>query len=82
MTHPLITAFGYVHEVIDTQRTTADLPQLVAVGMTRPRGARCRGTMETRAATLYPVGRSDPNHDACITVGAILRRFPRPHAQA
>jgi hypothetical protein len=25
MTHPLITAFGYVHEVIDTQRTTADL---------------------------------------------------------
>src|SRR5262249_17018912 len=34
---------------------------LDVVGMTRPRGVRCRAR-ETRAATLYPVGRSDPNH--------------------
>ena len=41
---------------------------LVVVGMTHPRGARCRAR-GTRAATLYPVGRSDPNHDARMRIG-------------
>jgi hypothetical protein len=41
---------------------------LDVVGMTRPRGVRCRAR-ETRAATLYPVGRSDPNHDARMRIG-------------
>ena len=46
---------------------------LVVVGMTRPRGARCRGT--TCAATLYPVGRNDPNHDARMRIGGEAPRW-------
>jgi hypothetical protein len=42
--------------------------RLAVVGMTHPRGARCRAR-GTRAATLYPVGRSDPNHDARMRIG-------------
>ncbi len=45
---------------------------LVVVGHDRPRGARCRGTRD-RAATLYPVGRCDPNHDARMRIGGELR---------
>ena len=53
-----------------TRRTLVliSLLGVVVVGMTRPRGARCRGT-RNRAATLYPVGRSDPNHDARMRIG-------------
>ena len=48
-------------------------PTLVVVGMTRPRGELAVGARWTRAATLYPVGRSDPNHDACMRIGGELR---------
>jgi hypothetical protein len=43
---------------------------LVVVGI---RGEFAVGARGTRAATLYPVGRGDPNHDARIASAAKLR---------
>jgi hypothetical protein len=42
---------------------------LVVVGMTRSRGARLSRTY-IRAATLYSVGRNDPDHDAVLRIGS------------
>jgi hypothetical protein len=42
---------------------------LVVVGMTRSRGARLSRT-NNRAATLYSVGRNDPDHDAVLRIGS------------
>jgi hypothetical protein len=42
---------------------------LVVVGMTRSRGARLSRT-NIRAATLYSVGRNDPDHDAVLRIGS------------
>jgi hypothetical protein len=42
---------------------------LVVVGMTRSRGARLSRT-NFRAATLYSVGRNDPDHDAVLRIGS------------
>jgi hypothetical protein len=36
-------------------------------------GSSLSGARSTRAATLYPVDRSDPNHDACMRIGGKLR---------
>jgi len=42
---------------------------LVVIGMTRSRGARLWRT-NIRAATLYSVGRKDPDHDAVLRIGS------------
>jgi hypothetical protein len=42
---------------------------LGVVGMTRSRGARLSRT-NIRAATLYSVGRNDPDHDAVLRIGS------------
>jgi hypothetical protein len=42
---------------------------LVVVGMMRSRGARLSRT-NIRAATLYSVGRNDPDHDAVLRIGS------------
>ena len=42
---------------------------LVGIGMTMSRGARLWRT-NIRAATLYSVGRNDPDHDAVLRIGS------------
>ena len=52
---------------------------LVVVGMTMSRGARL-WRMNSRAATLYSVGRNDPDHDAVLRIGSEApRRRPILH---
>src|ERR1700757_2955898 len=54
-------------------RPSLDSPEhgstLVVIGMTRSRGARLWRT-NIRAATLYSVGRNDPDHDAVLRIGS------------
>src|SRR5206468_225706 len=53
---------------------------LVVVGMTRSRGARLWRT-NNRAATLYSVGRNDPDHDAVLRIGSEAPRRRAHSAQ-
>jgi hypothetical protein len=50
------------------------------VGSTIARGARCRARL-LRAATLYSVGRNDPNHDARMRIGGEAPRRQAHSAQ-
>ena len=68
---------GYARPHLDSSEHGSTL---VVVGMTMSRGARLWRTNH-RAATLYSVGRNDPDHDAVLRIGSEAPRRRAHSAQ-